>query len=204
MTAQELIREFERMLTEQWGYVPGAAGGMWTQGSQDGADEKIKSRTQRWVGHRVADCSGAFVWAFKRHGLSIYHGSNRIAREHVEALLPVAQAQPGMAVFKAREPGEKNYALPGEYRKGGKRFSGDLRDYYHIGLVDADGQHVLHCANIQDGFVRGGIGQGWCAAAKLKLVEYAEADDGLEKLLLTAREAIDAALKRIMEEGWNI
>ena len=204
MTAQELIRDFQRMWTEKWGYISGAAGGIWTQSNQDAADEKTRKYSQQWVGHRVADCSGAFVWAFKQHGLGIYHGSNRIAREHVEALLPMAQAQPGMAVFKTREPGEKYYALPAEYRKGGKRCNGDLKDYYHIGLVDADGQHVLHCANTQDGFVRGGIGQGWCAAAKLKQVEYAEAGDTLENLLRMAREAIDAVLTRIKEEGWNI
>ena len=52
--------------------------------------------------------------------------------------------------------------------------------------------------------MRGGIGQGWCAAAKLKQVEYEEAGGTLENLLRTAREAIDAVLTRIKEEGWNI
>lgn len=204
MTAQELIRDFQRMWTEKWGYISGAAGGIWTQSNQDAADEKTRKYSQQWVGRRVADCSGAFVWAFKQHGQSIYHGSNRIAREHVEELLPITQAKPGMAVLKAREPGEKYYALPAEYRKGGKRCNGDLKDYYHIGLVDADGQHVLHCANTREGFVRGGIGQGWCAAARLKAVDYTEGDAAVESLLRTAMEAIEAAMRRIKEEGWNI
>ena len=205
MTARELIEEFQRMLTEKWGYIPGAAGGTWTEKSQDAAvEETVKKYGRQWIGRRVADCSGAFVWAFKQHGASIYHGSNRIAREHVVELTPIAQAQPGMAAFKAREPGEKYYALPAEYRKGGKRYNGDLRDYYHIGLVDADGRHVVHCANTQDGCVRSDIGQGWCAAAKLKQVDYAEAEEPLERLLEMARAAIDRAITRIKEEKWNI
>ena len=36
----------------------------------------------------------------------------------------------GEIVYKAREPGEDKYALPARYEN-----SGDLRDYYHVGVV---------------------------------------------------------------------
>ena len=186
MTAQQLIAAFRGYQIAD-GYIPNTSGEVWTAEKQAKATaETVKKYGARWIGHHVEDCSGAFVRAYRERGLSIYHGSNRIAREHVAELLPTEAAAPGMAVFKARKPGEKGYALPAEYRKGGKRCNGDLNDYYHIGLVDADGRHVLHCANTREGFLRSGIGQDWHAAAKLKQVEYAASGEGLEKLLRTA------------------
>lgn len=204
MTAKQLIAAFQGYLAANDGYIPNTSGETWTREKQEKATgETVLKYGSQWIGHRVEDCSGAFVRAYRAHGLSIYHGSNRIAREYVVQLLPISRAEPGMAAFKARKPGEKYYALPAEYRKGGKRYSGDLNDYYHIGVVDTDGQHVLHCANTREGFLRSDIGQGWCAAARLKQVEYAAADSGVEGLLRTAREAIDAALARIKEGEWN-
>ena len=31
---------------------------------------------QKWVGHRVWDCSGLTKWAAAQHGISYHHGSN--------------------------------------------------------------------------------------------------------------------------------
>ena len=144
----DLIGDFRRMLLERWAYVGGAA-----------EEGKV-------------DCSGAFVFAYRQHGKSIAHGSNRIARTAVGALLPVSAARPGMAAFKAREPGEDHYDLPDEYRPGGKYCDGDLNDYYHIGLVDEDGAHVLNARSTADGFVSSPIADGWDCAAYLTDVEY--------------------------------
>lgn len=38
-------------------------------------------------------------------------------------------------VLKACEPGSSGYALPARYKKGGSYYNGDLKDYYHAGLV---------------------------------------------------------------------
>lgn len=38
-------------------------------------------------------------------------------------------------VLKAYEPGAKRYNLPARYKPGGGHHNGDLRDYYHIGIV---------------------------------------------------------------------
>lgn len=87
------------------------------------------------------DCSGAFVRAYKAAGLSIYHGSNRIERVYCRDCFDLngnqSRLEPGMAVFKYREPGEEYYKLPDSYQPGGKHYDGDLRDYYHIGLVES-------------------------------------------------------------------
>lgn len=205
MTARELIEDFQRMLTEKWGYIPGAAGGTWTEKSQDAAvEETVKKYGRQWIGRRVADCSGAFVWAFKQHGASIYHGSNRIAREHVVELTPIAQAQPGMAAFKAREPGEKYYALPAEYRKGGKRYNGDLRDYYHIGLVDDNPAYVINAQSTQTGVVRSKLTNGWDCVAWPKAVQHDEGSkDTMQRQViggkLNLREKPDTHSNRIAQ-----
>ena len=105
-----------------------------------------------WGQHRegCVDCSGAFVYAFEQFGRSLPNGSNAIARGYIVGkMLPVSQAKPGMAAFKAKDPGEEGYALPEKYRKGP-----DLRDYYHIGLVDEDPRYVLNAKGTNYGFCK--------------------------------------------------
>lgn len=148
--AAELIALFNRMYTEHWAYKWGA--------SQTGC----------------VDCAGAFVWAYRQFGQSIYHGSNRIARVYVDELLPIAQARPGMAAFKIRKPGQQYYDLKAEYKPGGKYYNGDVLDFYHIGLVDDDSNYVLNSQSAKTGFVRSKIKDNWAYVARLKAVEYTE------------------------------
>lgn len=170
-----LIGHFQTMLDNKWGYIAATAGTLWTQAKQDAAKtDIIKRYGQKWVGHRVADCSGAFVYTYKQYGLSIYHGSNRIAREYVIELLPPEKAQPGMAAFKSYKQGDKNYRLPGEYKQGGAHYNGDLNDYYHIGVVDLDPKYVINAATTQSGVIRSKLANGWSAVGYLKAVNYEE------------------------------
>ena len=145
--AKNLIADFQRMYRERWAYI-------WSH-AEDGC----------------VDCSGAFVNAYRKHGLSIYHGSNTIARKHVRGLLPISEAKPGMAAFKIRKPGAKYYKLPAKFQKGGAEYNGDLNDYYHIGLVDEDGKHVLNAQGEKAGFTRTKLST-WGAVGYLKAVDY--------------------------------
>lgn len=149
MKVRDLIGAFQLMARERWPYAAGT-------------DE------------RGIDCSGAFVWAYRQQGKSIYHGSNRIARREVVQLLPIDSATvvAGMAAFKHRQPGADGYALPSGYKPGGKNHNGDLKDYYHIGLVDEDTSRVLNARSAQDGFVSSPITQGWSYVAYLSQVDY--------------------------------
>ena len=110
------------------------------------------------------DCSGAFVYAFRLLGnRSIAHGSNAIARKYVVEMLPVSMAKPGMAAFKARVSGDEGYDLPERYRQNGVSYTGDLNDYYHIGLVDSDARYVLNAKGTNYGFSRDPLNgkHGW-------------------------------------------
>lgn len=117
------------------------------------------------------DCSGAFVYAYRQFGQSIYHGSNAIARRYVIELRPVSEAKPGMAAFKFKKPGANGYALPAAYQKGGSSYNGDLNDYFHIGLVDETGKAVYNAQNPDAGFGKSSVTK-WGAVAYLKAVEY--------------------------------
>ena len=202
----QLIADFRRMLAEKWGYIPSTSGETWTKEKQEQAAAKSETVARyggQWIGHRVADCSGAFVWAYRQHGMSIYHGSNRIAREYVTergarseergaALLPMAEAKPGMAAFKLRKPGDKNYSLPSEYRHGGAHYNGDLNDYYHIGLVDTDGS-IINAQSTAKGVQRSKA-SGWSCVGYLKAVNYGTNESGGEEPMSIAEVIGDGKL----------
>ncbi len=143
----DLIAWFQRMYQEHWKYTWGHA--------QDGD----------------VDCSGAFAYAYRKLGHTIPHGSNTIARSYVKELQPISKAKTGMAAFKIRKPGDKYYDLPAKFQKGGSSYNGDLNDYYHIGLVDEDGKHVLNAQSEKAGFTRTKLST-WGAVSMLNAVEY--------------------------------
>lgn len=189
---KSLIGDFQEMYSQGWGYIPNTSGEVWTEEKQKkSTNSTVQKYGAQWIGHNVADCSGAFVNAYKRHGASIYHGSNRIAREYVIELRPVSEARPGMAAFKIRKPGEQGCALPDEYKKGGPNHNGDLNDYYHIGLVDANPEYVLNSQGTRTGFVRSSIKDNWQYVACLKNVEYSEEADPADAALYFARVQAD-------------
>lgn len=171
MKALQLVAEFERMLNEHWAYEWGAA--------REG----------------VVDCSGAFVWAFKQFGQSIYHGSNTIARQYIiGGMQPIAAARPGWAVFKRRFDGEE----PEKYQSDG------LGNFYHIGLCSRDEQYALDAKGVKYGFVSEKIG-AFQFAAMLKGVDYSDeqgAGGGMEtqqKALYQARVTTQQGPLRIRQ-----
>jgi len=147
----DLIAVFQQMYREHWRY--------------------------EWGKHEkgCVDCSGAFVYAYSLFGQSIPNGSNAIARRYtVGSMLPLSQAEPGMAAFKAKTPEEAGYNLPDKYKVGGASYTGDLNDYYHIGLVDADPRYVLNAKGTKQGFCRDALTakNGWDFVVYLKDVDY--------------------------------
>lgn len=88
----------------------------------------------------TCDCIGLIIGAIRRMGLKWtgIHGSNWAARKELVQLKKVTKLEDfslGDAVLKAYEPGESGWNLPSRYRQGGKYYNGDLKDYYHIGVI---------------------------------------------------------------------
>ena len=94
---------------DHWGYIWGKSGQTWTQASQNAATREMTVKYgQQWVGKRVADCSGLFVFAFRENGGKIYHGSDTIWNKYTvpetrTALAGQIKIRYGAAVFQVNE-----------------------------------------------------------------------------------------------------
>lgn len=98
--ASDIVEKFRYALEVKGGYIWGKSGQTWTRKLQDqlvarlvslfGDKWKTSSAAKndnyyqgglhgdKWIGHRVWDCSGLWRWAMKELGKDIAHGSNSI------------------------------------------------------------------------------------------------------------------------------
>ena len=129
--AEALIAKFRQALEEKWGYIWGTAGKKWTAEKQKELEKTTDAnRAQgrqygsKWIGHRVADCSGLFSWAFRQLGGTIYHGSDTMYRKYCVNKGELSKGKrtdrgtlkPGTAVFVWNG---SNYSHVGLYAGGG-------------------------------------------------------------------------------------
>jgi hypothetical protein len=148
ISAKALCAAFSQAYDEHWGYIWGEAGDVWTRANQDAATrEATVEYGSRWIGRRVADCSGLFVWAYKQHGEEIYHGSNTIFNDYTSKTGPLygdVEIMPGTAVFQVSNGRRTHIGL---YVGGGKVIEArgtrsgviesDLSDWDEWGLLSA-------------------------------------------------------------------
>lgn len=114
ITTAALIEKFRQALREKWGYIWGTAGEDWTAEKQKQLEKTTDAdRAQgreygsRWIGRKVADCSGLFSWAFRQLGGYMYHGSDTMFRKYCTASGELSKGKrldgkalkPGTAVF---------------------------------------------------------------------------------------------------------
>ena len=139
--ADQLIKLFKQALNEKWGYIWGASGETWTQAKQDAATRTMTVKYgQKWVGKRVADCSGLFSWAFKSLGGYMYHGSNTMWKKYCTDQGALSngkrtdgeELKPGTALFKCKA---------------------GTSDYYHVGLYIGGG-YVIEAQGTSSGVVK--------------------------------------------------
>ena len=129
------------------------------------------------------DCIGLIIGALGLAGFRWpgVHGSNWAARNAMSSFDHIADAREmflGEIVYKAREPGEDKYALPSRYAD-----SGDLRDYYHVGVVTkVDPLEITHCTSVPGGIQRDSKMGNWRWGGKLKYVDYDEGGGQMEPI----------------------
>ena len=114
ITTQAVIEKFRQALKEGWGYIWGTAGETWTAAKQKELEKTTdRDRAQgreygsKWIGKKVADCSGLFSWAFKQLGGYMYHGSDTMYKKYCSRKGELkkgkradnAALKPGTAVF---------------------------------------------------------------------------------------------------------
>lgn len=171
-----LIELFKQALSEKWGYIWGTAGILWTQAKQAQKVNYMKSKYgdnwqknsdakndnyyyaalygSKWIGHVVADCSGLFVWAFKKLGGAIAHGSNSIYDRYCTTKGKLTDSI-------------KKTLIPGT-----AVFTGDAKAHGHIGLYIGDGK-VIEASGTQAGVCISNLSAGkWTYYGLLKSINY--------------------------------
>ena len=160
ITTSALISKFQYALDNGWGYIYGTAGEVWTQAKQNAATrEMTKKYGQKWVGHKVADCSGLFHWAFAQLGGYMYHGSDTMFKKYTTANGTLQSGKrtdgqglkPGTAVFV---------------------YHAEENNYSHVGLFIGNG-YVIEARGTQYGVVKTKItDKRWTHWGELKGVNY--------------------------------
>ena len=90
----------------------------------------------------TCDCIGLIIGAIRRMGLKWtgIHGSNYAARYQTVGLAKITSVTDlklGDIVYKAYDKGNSKWSLPSRYLQGHEYYNGDLKDYYHVGVVTA-------------------------------------------------------------------
>ncbi len=169
ISTQQLTDRFRQALTEKWGYIWGTAGEQWTAAKQkelekttDADRAQGRAYGSKWIGHKVADCSGLFSWAFKQLGGYMYHGSDTMFRKY--------------CVNK------------GELRKGKRTDCGTLKPgtavfvwngkkYSHVGLYSG-GDTVIEAMGTINGVTTSKVTAGkWTHWGELVGVDYVNTDN---------------------------
>ena len=171
ITTQALIDKFRQALSEKWGYIWGTAGESWTAAKQKELEKtKDKDRAQgreygsKWIGHKVADCSGLFSWAFKQLGGYMYHGSDTMYRKYC---VNKGELKKGSRTDRAAlKPGTAVFVWNGS-------------KYSHVGLYAGDGT-VIEAMGTVSGVTTTKVTAGkWTHWGMLAGVDYAGEDKDL-------------------------
>lgn len=181
ISSAALIEKFQYALDDHWGYIWGTAGILWTKdrqkqkvdymvnkygttwekNSEAKSDNYYNSARigSKWIGHKVADCSGLFKWAFSEYKISIAHGSNSIWN--------------GYCTSKGNLTGGRR--TDGKTLKPGTAvFTDKNGDKTHIGLY-IGGSKVIEAQGTEAGVVTSNIGASkWKCWGELKNVDYGE------------------------------
>lgn len=154
----DLIEKFQYALKNDWGYIWGEAGDVWTAAKQAAATrEQTQLYGRKWIGHHVADCSGIFSWAFKQLGGYMYHGSNTMYKSYCTS----------KGTFKS---GKRTDGQP--LKPGTALFTGTEADHGHVGLYIGDGK-VIEAKGTQAGVIENKASdKKWTFWGELKGVDY--------------------------------
>lgn len=179
ISARKLIEWFYYMYNNNWGYIWGKSGQKWTQAMQDKATNSMAIKYgKKWIGHYVADCSGAFVFAYKKEGGKIYHGSNTIFKKYCSST--------GKLKKGAREDGE-------EIRPGTAVFLLKDGNRHHIGLYVGNNL-CIEAKGTPYGVVTSALSH-WDEWGELKDVDYSDAEEGLSTITIDTRRTLRIACK---------
>lgn len=150
MNGKEFAQSARAILPQKWGYIWGTSGEVWTAEKQAAATrEQTRLYGSKWIGHKVADCSGLIVYLCRAAGIAVPHGSNSIWDKSLSESGEIKRELPdGALVFKLRD--------------------GD--DYYHVGVYVGGGK-VVEAKSTYSGVVESKL-SGWTHYGLIKGIKY--------------------------------
>ena len=218
ITTAALIEKFEQALREKWGYIWGTAGETWTATKQKQLEQttdadRANSRKygSKWIGKKVADCSGLFSWAFKQLGGYMYHGSDTMFRKYCTETGELKNGMPagggilpvGVAVFTYNK-NKKKYGHVGLYVGGGIVIEA-RGAYYGVVMTKIESRPWAYWGRLK-GVDYSGSAQ---AAEPAKPAEPAEDSENGTKWRPTIRKGSKGAVVKELQEmlkklGYNL
>ena len=166
ISTTDLIGKFQQALDDNWGYIWGTAGELWTAAKQaqiekttDENREMSRKYGSKWIGHWVADCSGLFSWAFAQLGGYMYHGSNTMWDKYctIQGELINGQREDGKTLL----PGTAVFTYNKSKKKRG-----------HVGLYIGDGLVIEAEGTIKGVITSKVTASKWVEWGQLKGVSY--------------------------------
>ena len=146
---------------------------------------RVKKIAERDLKYRVGgvgkdgtcDCIGLIMGAMYELGHKKYdlHSTNYFARYQTMEMVTLkssTEIYAGMILYKARTNQDK---LNGRYLPGGRYYTGDVLDYYHVGVVTrAKPLEIVECTEYGSvtGVVKSSTIKGWHYGGKLLGVLY--------------------------------
>ena len=126
----------------------------------------------------TCDCIGLIMGAMYELGHKKYdmHSTNYFARYQTMEMVTLkssTEIYPGMILYKARDDQDR---INGRYLPGGRYYTGDVLDYYHVGVVTrAKPLEIIECTEYGNvtGIVTSANIKGWEYGGKLRGVDYA-------------------------------
>jgi hypothetical protein len=168
-TGKQIADQARIPLEEHWGYIWSTSGQVWTQAAQDRlAREKADDSNYtlsiqygpRWIGRRVADCSGLVKWVCSQFGIKMSHSSNSQAKggylSKLDVLLGSNAIPVGALVFKLRNGS----------------------DFHHVGIYVGDNL-VVEARGSKTGVTTSQLGT-WTHYGLIKGVDYGTEEDKKE------------------------
>lgn len=128
----------------------------------------------------TCDCIGLVMGAIgKKYDM---HSTNYFARfqmRSLDSLLDESQLHEGSIVYKGRRDTAE---LNARYQAGGRYYTGDMLDYYHVGVVTAiDPLEITHCTSTNNinGIARDNSIRAWSHFGDPLDVELADSEEGV-------------------------
>lgn len=147
------------------------------------AERELRYKTGGTGKDGTCDCIGLIMGAMYESGHKKYdlHSTNYFARYQTMEMVTLkssTEIYAGMILYKARDDQDK---LNGRYLPGGRYYTGDVLDYYHVGVVTrAKPLEIIECTEYGSvtGIVRSDTIRGWEYGGKLRGILYDQEDLG--------------------------